>query len=163
MICKSPYILLLPKALIFICLAVIFYTFYFTDVVSKFADRDTTLVLSQEIIEDNVAKPPFVTFCMQPRTKKMILEGYKLSTGVLNEPNDKDVEILVSLNKTIETLFREVTFKIMVDFELDIRLWYYEDDNGWKNYTGKMHEGNNYIKVGSLGPINLYITYSMFL
>ena len=43
----------------------------------------------------------------------------------------------------------EVTFKINVDFQLEIRLWYYEDDNGWKNYTSKMREGsNNYIKVG---------------
>ena len=149
MICKSPYILLLLKTLIFICLSVIFYIFYFTDVVSKFADRDTTLVLSQENIEDNVGESPFVTFCMLPRAKKSILDGYKLSTGVLNEPNHNDVKILVTLNKTIETLFREVTFKINVDFELDIRLWYYEDDNGWKNYTGKMGEGSNYyIKVG---------------
>jgi hypothetical protein len=129
MICKSPYIPLLLKTLIFICLAAIFYIFYFTDVVSKFADRDTTLVLSQENIKDNVVEHPFVTFCMQPRTKKTILDGYKLSTGVFNEPNHNDVEILVSLNKMLETLFKEVTFKINVDFELDIRLWYYEDEN----------------------------------
>ena len=72
-----------------------------------------------------------------------------MSSGVLNEPDKNDVKILVSLNKTIETLFRETTFKIGVDFELYINLWYYEADYGWKNYTGKMYEGrNNYIKVG---------------
>ena len=149
MICKSSYILLLLKIIIFICLAVIFYAFYFIDVVSKFAHRDTTLVLSQEIVDKNATEAPFITFCSHPRAKKTILEKYKLSSGVLNEPDKNDVKILVSLNKTIETLFRETTFKIGVDFELSINLWYYEADYGWKNYTGKMCEGsNNYIKVG---------------
>ena len=147
MICKSSYILLLLKIIIFICLAVIFYAFYFIDVVSKFAHRDTTLVLSQEIVDKNATEVPFITFCSQPRAKKTILEKYKLSSGVLNEPNSKDIDILVSLNKTIDTLFREVTFKMDVDFELYIKLWYYE--NGWKNYKGKLQKGsNNYIKVG---------------
>ena len=147
MICKSSYILLFLKTLIFICLAVIFYTFYFTDVVSKFANRDRTLVFSQEIVDKNATEVPFITFCSQPRAKKTILEKYKLSSGVLNEPNPNDIEILLSLNKTVDTLFREVTFKMDVDFELYIKLWYYE--NGWKNYKGKLQKGsNNYIKVG---------------
>ena len=145
--CKSSYTISILKTLIFVCLAIIFFIFYFTDVIHKFAERDTTLILSQETVEENTAKPIFITFCMQPRAKRTILDGYKLSTGVLDEPNQNDVEILASLNKTVETLFREVTVKINVDFELDIRLWYYEDANGWKNYTGKMHEGSNYIKV----------------
>ena len=149
MICKTSYILLLLKTLVFISLALIFYIFYFTDIVLKFANRDTTLVFSQEIIEETVVEFPFVSFCMQPRTKGTILEEYNLSSGVLNVPNSKDIEILVSLNKTIETLFREVTFKINVDFEMYIKLWYYQDYYGWKSYRGKMREGrNNYITVG---------------
>ena len=148
MICKPSYILLLLKTLIFSCLAVIFCIFFFTDVVHKFTERDTYLVLSQETIEENKAEPPFITFCMQPIAKKMILEDYKLSAGVFNEPNKNDVEILVNLNKTIETLFRETTFKINVDFELYIKLWYYDYDHGLKHYEGKMREGSdNYIKV----------------
>ena len=145
--CKSSYSSLIIKTLIFICLAIIFYIFYFTDVIHKFAERDTTLILSHETVEENAAEPIFITFCMQPRAKRTILDGYKFSTGVLDEPNQNDVKILASLNKTIEALFREVTVKINIDFDLDIRLWYYEDANGWKNYTGKMHEGSNYIKV----------------
>ena len=36
-----------------------------------------------------------------------------------------------------------------VDFELYIKLWYYDDENGWKNYEVKLQEGsNNYIEVG---------------
>ena len=149
MICKPSYILLLLKTLIFICLAVTLCIFYYTDVVHKFTERDTYLVLSQKTIEENESEPPFITFCMQPITKKIILEDYNLSAGVLNEPYKNDIEILVNLNKTIETLFRETTFKISLDFELYINLWYYENDNGWKKYEGKMREGsNNYITVG---------------
>ena len=149
MICETSHILLLLKTMIFICLAAIFCIFYLTDFVRKFAERDTTLVFSQETVEENGIESPFIVFCMQPRAKTLILEKYKLSSGVLNEPDKNDVKILVRLNKTIETLFRETTFKIGVDFELYINLWYYEADYGWKNYTGKMYEGsNNYIKVG---------------
>ena len=149
MICKSSYILLFLKTLIFICLAVIFYTFYFTDVVSKFANRDRTLVFSQEIVDKNATEAPFITFCSHPRAKKTILEKYKLSSGVLNEPNLNDIDILFSLNKTIDTLYREVAIKMDVDFELYIKLWYYDNKNGWKNYEVKLQEGsNNYIEVG---------------
>ena len=147
-ICKGSHILLVLKSLIFISLAVIFYIFYFTDVVKKFAERDTTLVHSQEAIEKNERNPPFITFCMTPRTKNSILDGYKLSRGVLNEPNSNDKKNLISLNKTVEALFREVTFKINRDFYLHITLWFYEEEYGWQNYEGKMTEGNdNYIEV----------------
>ena len=98
-ICKGSNILLVLKSMIFIFLAAIFYIFYFTDVMNKFAERDTTLVHSQETIEENERNPPFITFCMTPRAKNSILDGYKLSRGVFNEPNSKDQSILISLNK----------------------------------------------------------------
>ena len=50
---KASRVLLILKFMIFISLAVIFYIFYFTEVVNKFAERDTTMVLSQETIEKN--------------------------------------------------------------------------------------------------------------
>ena len=148
MICKTSYILLLSKTLIFICLAAIFFIFYCTEVVNKFTERDTNLILSQENIKENKMNFPFITFCMTPRSKKSILEDYKLSRGVLNEPNSNDKKILISLNKTLETLFREATFKLNRDFYFSINLWFYEDEFGWHNYTGKMTEGkDNYIEV----------------
>jgi hypothetical protein len=132
--------------MIYISLAVVFYIFYCTEVVNKFAERDTNLIHSQEIIEENEMNPPFITFCMTPNSKKSIIEDYKLSRKVLNEPNSNDQNILISLNKTVENLFREVTFKLNRDFHLYINLWFYED--GWQNYWGKMKEGNdNYIQV----------------
>ena len=148
-ICKdSSSILLILKSLIFISLAAIFYIFYFTDVVNKFAERDTTLVHSQETIEENERNLSFVTFCMTPRAKNSILDGYKLSRGFLDEPSSNDQRILKSLNKTIEALFRKVTFKLDRDFYLYINLWFYEDEFGWHNYEAKMKEGSdNYIEV----------------
>ena len=147
-ICKGTHILLVLKSLIFISLAAIFYIFYFTEVVNKFAEKDTTLVHSQETIEENERNPPFITFCMTPRAKNSILDGYKLSRGVLNEPNSNDKKILIGLNKTVEALFREATFKLNRDFYLSINLWFYEEEFGWHGYTGKMTEGsNNYIQV----------------
>ena len=139
-ICKASHILLILKSMIFVSLATIFFTFYFTDVVNKFAERDTTLIYSQETIEINGKNPPFITLCMTPRSK--------LSRGVLDEPRANDTNILIHLNKTAESLFREVTFKLNRDFYLYIRLWYYEDEFGWQNYQGKMKEGSdNYIEV----------------
>ena len=153
-ICKGSSILLILKSLIFIFLGALFYIFYFTDVVKKFAERDTTLVHSQETIRENERNPPFITFCMTPRAKNSILDGYKLSRGVLNEPNSNDKKILISLNKTIEALFREVTLKLNRDFYLSINFWFYEDEFGWHNYTGKMTEGSdNYIQVCTLNTL----------
>ena len=147
-ICKNSNILLILKSLIFISLAAIFYIFYFTEVANKFAERDTTLIYTQETIKENERNPPFITFCMAPRADTLILDGYNLSRGVLDEPNSNDKQILISLNKTIDALFREVTFKLDQDFYFSINLWFYEADFGWRNYSKKMKEGNdNYIEV----------------
>ena len=147
-ICKGSNILLILKSLIFIFLGALFYIFYFTEVVNKFAERETTLVHSQETIDTIERNTPHITFCMTPRAKNSILDGYKLSRGVLNEPNFNDKKILISLNKTVEALFREATFKLNRDFYFSINLLFYEDEFGWTNYTGKITEGrNNYIEV----------------
>ena len=130
--------------MIFICLVGFFGKFYFIEVVQKFAERDATFVFSEETISEDEMKLPFITFCMTPLAKRSVLEEYNLSYGVLNEPNPEDREVLVGLKKTIKELFREVTFKLNVDFELTIKLL----DFGFKTYEGKMEMGsNNYIKV----------------
>ena len=129
-------------------MAAIFYIFYFTEVANKFAERDTTLIYTQETIKENERNPPFITFCMAPRADTLILDGYKLSRGVLDEPNSNDKQILISLNKTIDALFREVTFKLDQDFNFSVGLWFYEDKSGWIKYSKKMKEGSdNYIEV----------------
>ena len=161
---KGAHLLLILKSLIFISLAAIFYIFYFTEVVKKFAERDTTLINSQETIEENERNPPFITFCTTPRAKNSILDGYKLSRGVLNEPNFNDKKILIGLNKTVEALFREATFKLNRDFYFSISFWIYEEELGWTNYTAKMTEGsNNYIEVLIIKTSsNLTLAYEIF-
>ena len=147
-ICKGSHVLMILKSLIFISLGAIFYNFYFTDVVNKFAEKDTTLINSQETIEENERTSPYITFCMAPKAKKSIIDRYKLSRGVVNEPNSNDKKVLISLNKTIDALFREVTFKLDQDFYFSIGLWFYEDKFGWIKYSKKMKEGSdNYIEV----------------
>ena len=148
MIYKASHISLILKSMVFIALATVFFIFYFTDVVNKFAEKDTTLIYSHKIIEEHETTPPFITFCTTPRAKNSILDGYKLSRGFLDEPSSNDQRILKSLNKTIEALFRKVTFKLDRDFYLYINLWFYEDEFGWHNYEAKMKEGSdNYIEV----------------
>ena len=148
-ICKSSHIPLILKSMIFIFLVAIFYIFFLTDVLNIFADRDSFLINSQETMEENeMNHPPYITFCMTPRAKKSILEEYKLSHGVLNEPKSNEKQIFISLNKTMEALFREVTFKLNRDFRLSINLWSYHDEFGWQNDTGTMKEGSdNFIQV----------------
>ena len=68
-ICKASYVPLILKSMIFIFLAIISYIFYFTDVINKFAEKDTTLIYSQETVEDHEIHPLFITFFTKPRAK----------------------------------------------------------------------------------------------
>ena len=146
--CKTFYILLLLKTAIFIGLSAVFYVFYFTTVAQKYAEGHTTVVVSQERM-GNRKNFPFLTLCMTPCAKKSVLEDNNVSLNALNEPNSDEKKILAKSNKTVEGLFREVAYKLNVDFEFYITLWFYEEDYGWKGYKGKMLEGDdNYIKVG---------------
>ena len=145
--CKTSQVLLLLKTAIFIGLSAIFYVFYFTTVAQKYAEGHTTVVVSQERM-GNRKNFPFLTLCMTPCAKKSVLEDNNVSLNALNEPNSDEKKILAKLNKTVEGLFREVAYKLNVDFEIYITLWFYEEDYGWKGYKGKMLEGDdNYIKV----------------
>ena len=62
-ICKGSHVLMILKSLIFISLGAIFYNFYFTDVVNKFAEKDTTLINSQETIKENEIYNEQVVWC----------------------------------------------------------------------------------------------------
>ena len=145
--CRIYPSLILFKSLAFVSLSSLFYFLYFSEIAQKYRDGYTNLILYQETLDDGI-DPPVLTMCMTPRTKNLILEKYKLSTAVLNEPNIEEKKILSSLNKTVEALFREVTYKLNKDFHLLIKLWFYEEERGWRGYEEKMLEGNeNYIKV----------------
>ena len=147
MCCRIYPSLTLFKSFAFISLSILFYFLYFTEVAQKYRDGYTNVMVYHETLNDGI-DPPVLTVCMAPRTKNLILEKYKLSNAVLNEPNNEEKNILSSLNKTVDALFREVTFKFNTDFGLYIKLWFYEEAHGWKGYEEKIFEGNeNYIKV----------------
>ena len=106
--------------------------------------------------------PPFLTLCPAPRAKLSILEKYNMSFGSLNEINKKEIETLASLNKTIEDLFRETTYKLNVDFYLFVAFWYYESHNGWIQYRNKLSEGtDNFLKVSKILMKNAEIDCSI--
>ena len=147
MCCRIYPSLILFKSAAFVTLSVLFYFMYFTEITQKYRDGYRNVIVYQETLDDGI-DPPVLTMCMTPRTKNFILEKYKLSNAVLNEPNIEEKKILSSLNKTVEALFREVTYKLNTDFDLYIKLWFYEEEHGWRGYEEKILEGNeNYIKV----------------
>ena len=134
------------QAAIFVALSTIFYFYYFTEVVQKFASGYTNVIVSHENILHGV-KPPFLTFCMDPSVKVEVLTKYNISAGALNEPNSKEKNIHSNLNKTIEDFYREATFKLDEDFQIYLTLWQYTN-KGWEPRKGKLVEGNsNFIDV----------------
>ena len=82
-----------------------------------------------------------------------------MSLGSLNEPNPDEAIILANLNKTLEEFFREVTFKLNVDYFLNISLWFYEEF-GWKSYEKEILEGNNNFIIVSK-PLNFLKIFLM--
>ena len=152
MYCKTSLILFFFKAAIFSSLAFVLYEVYFTEIVQKYAKGYTYLHTSQETMDTKI-KPPFLTLCMTPRAKMPILEKYNMSLGSLNEPNLDETLTLTNFNKTIEELFREATFKLHIDYSLNISLWFYEED-GWKSYEKEILEGNNSIAVSKTTSYN---------
>ena len=141
------------KAAVFLGLFAIFYVFYFREVVEKFAARYTNFEVTQETNEENT---PFFTLCMSPPAKLSILKKYDMSVTTLNEPNPSEIKILASLNKTIEDLFLEATFKLDVDFTLSVSMVLYGDD-GYTTLAARLHFGNdNFIPVR-----DIYIVFFM--
>ena len=143
---KTSQVLFFVKSALFIALSAIFYIFYLTEIIKKYADGYTYFLTYQKTME--TVTPPFLTLCPAPRAKLSILEKYNMSFGSLNQLNTKDIETLANLNKTTEDLFRESTYKLNVDFYFYVSLWYFESTDGWIQYKEKLSEGpENFIKV----------------
>ena len=63
----------------------------------------------------------------------------------------QSISLLFKVLSVYNFAFRETTFKLDVDFELFVTLWFYEEGHGWKSYREKILEGsNNNIKVVQL-------------
>ena len=143
---KLSLIKFLIKSSIFIALSAIFYVFYFTDVIHKYADGYTNVAIIKETLLNGM-KPPYLIMCMSPHAKESLLKHQNLSVGALSEPNINEKKILAGLNTTIEEFFRKYTFKLNEDYHLYISFWSYEEE-GWKEYKTKLYLGqDNKIKV----------------
>ena len=144
---------ILLKLLIFLSLSAIFYVYYFTEVVTKYANGYTNIVNLNEIIKDKL-KPPILTFCTTPRSKIDVLKKYNLTASALAEPTEKEEKIFDTLNKTFVDFYREVTFSLERDYDVYLRVWIY-GKNGWDLYKIKLNKGNkNTIQVNTtLFPI----------
>ena len=139
------------KLLTFLSLLAIFYVYYFTEVVAKYANGYTNIVNLNEIIKDKL-KPPILTFCTTPRSKIDVLKKYNLTASALAEPTEREENILDALNKTFVDFFREVTFSLERDYDAYLRIWIY-GKNGWDLYKIKLNKGNkNTIQVNTVRP-----------
>ena len=143
---KLSLIKFLIKSSIFIALSVVFYVFYFTDVINKYVDGYTNMAVIKETLQNGM-KPPYLTMCMSPHAKESLLKHQNLSVGALSEPNINEKKTLAGLNTTIKEFFRKYTFKLNEDYYLYISFWSYEKE-GWKESKTELHLGQeNKIKV----------------
>ena len=146
MYCNIRLVKLLLQVSLFLSLFMIFFFCYCTEVIQKFANDYTNVVISQENLLEG-AKPPFLTICVNPAAKDHILEKYNFSALALNGPNFHERKILMDLDKTVEDFFREATYKLDHDFEVYLSLWTYTN-NGWEYNKEKINErDSNFIQV----------------
>ena len=69
-----------------------------------------------------------------------------MSTRALDEPNIKEIKTLMKLNKTIKDLFLETTYKLDIDFILNITFIYYGKE-GEKRDLKELHLGKDVFQV----------------
>ena len=89
---------------------------------------------------------PVMSLCMGPKAKSSVLTKYNMSKSVLDEPNIKEEKMLQSLNKTIKDLFLEATYKLDVDFSLNVTFDYYGIE-GKISLRKEFHLGKNVFQV----------------
>ena len=133
------------KSGIFLSLFVVFYVYYFSEVLKKYTEENSYISQTEKIAEK--IKPPVLTLCLAgPKAKQSVMNKYNISVEALNEPNLMEQTILKNLNRTVEDFFREATFELDRDFKLFISDRFYDDD-GFKNYKVELNLGYNFLQV----------------
>ena len=89
------------------------------------------------------------SLCMGPKAKTSVLKKYNMSTRALDEPNIKEIKTLMKLNKTIKDLFLETTYKLDIDFILNITFIYYGKE-GEKRDQKELHLGKDVFQVWNM-------------
>ena len=143
---SSTILKFILKLGIFFCLSVIFYVYYFSEVVEKYAEGYTNLAISKKMLTGGV-KLPFMTLCMSPQAKKYVLNKYNMSILALDEPTINEKETLTNLNMMQKDLFMESTFQLNKDFHLNITHITYSDEGETLHKT-QLNCNDNLIQVG---------------
>ena len=97
-----------------------------------------------------------MALCMGPKAKQSVLKKYNMSPRALDEPNMKEIKTLMKLNKTIKGLFLESTYKLDIDFILNITFIYYGKE-GEKRDQKELHLGRDVFQVWNLFLIKFYL------
>ena len=74
-----------------------------------------------------------------------------MSKNALDEPNIKEKKTLLNLNKTIKDLFLEATYKLDVDFRLNVTFNYYSKE-GDISLQKEFHLEKNIFQVRNPAP-----------
>ena len=139
---RSNLLILVLKLSVFLSLSIVFYVYYFSEVVEKYAQKNSYFSLVQETLT-NGSNPPVFTICLAgPIAKLAVLKKYNMSLKALAEPNLREKGTLISLNKTVLDLYRESTYELNRDFELNMTYSEYDID-GNKDYRTKLLIGQN--------------------
>ena len=83
---------------------------------------------------------------MGPIAKASVLQKYNMSFRALDEPNVKEKDTLRNLNKTINDLFLEATYKLGEDFFLNVTSNQYGNE-GEVLIRKELHLGKNVLQV----------------
>ena len=78
---KTSQVLFFVKSALFIALSAIFYIFYLTEIIKKYADGYTYFLTYQKTME--AVTPPFLTLCPTPRARLSILADFRLIVRAL--------------------------------------------------------------------------------
>ena len=98
------------------------------------------------LISGEHVKLPMMTLCMGPIAKASVLQKYNMSFRALDEPNVKEKDTLRNLNKTINDLFLEATYKLGEDFFLNVTFNQYGNE-GEVLIRKELHLGKNVLQV----------------
>ena len=83
---------------------------------------------------------------MSPKAKSSVLTKYNMSKSTLDEPNTKEKKTLENLNKTIKDLFLEATYKLDIDFTINVTFIYYGKE-GERRIQKELHLGKDVFQV----------------
>ena len=151
--------LILFKCVILITLLVVYYQYFFKDVMVNYKKGLTNMATTETEFEadETGIKMPSLVFCMAPIMKQKVLDKYNISSEFFMMQNG-DSEQLIG-EKSMEEIILESSFRLNEDFQIAINCPYCtpkRDDNL------KLTIGTNTLQLnGKEFSINITEVYSL--